>query len=310
MPKNFKDGNFAMAELARPSLRADEKQSINAHDDVERCATTGDSPTDLDRPQKGNRDREGDVHGSRRWDNRIGSPRRDRHSRRDRGDRRRSRRSRSRTRSRSRERRRRNRSRSRDRRRRSYSRSRSRDRRRRYRSPSTSSRSRSPRPPLELLRVDAPAPAPMPTCLPLNSQALLSTSPFPNLVLPPNAAPNPATRSLRRLYVGGIPNPCFDFQLTEFLNSTLLALGLVSATGGPPILKCEITPGRNYAFIEFGDVANTTSCMQLDGIIYNGNPLRIKRPKDYVMPYGVSQCCALCNPLTESACDGLLLCDN
>lgn len=29
---------------------------------------------------------------------------------------------------------------------------------------------------------------------------------------------NQATRPMRRLYVGGIPQPCYDFMLTTFLN--------------------------------------------------------------------------------------------
>jgi hypothetical protein len=98
--------------------------------------------------------------------------------------------------------------------------------------------------------------------------------------------PAQATRSQRRLYVGGIPNPCFDFQLIEFLGSTLIALGLVANSGRLPIYKAEITQERSFAFVEFWDVADCTSCMQLDGIIYNGQALKIRRPKDYVMPYG------------------------
>ena len=98
--------------------------------------------------------------------------------------------------------------------------------------------------------------------------------------------PAPTTRSQRRLYVGGIPNPCFDFQLIEFLGSTLIALGLVANTGRLPIYKAEITQEKSFAFVEFWDVADCTACLQLDGIIYSGQALKIRRPKDYVMPYG------------------------
>ncbi len=103
----------------------------------------------------------------------------------------------------------------------------------------------------------------------------------PGMPIPPQV-----TRTHRRLYVGGIPNPCFDFQLIEFLGSTLIALGLVANSGRLPIYKAEITQERNFAFIEFWDVADCTACLQLDGIIYSGQALKIRRPKDYVMPYG------------------------
>lgn len=96
---------------------------------------------------------------------------------------------------------------------------------------------------------------------------------------------NPATRSLRRLYVGGIPNPCIDTQLSEFLSSTLVALGLVNTSsnaGRSPIMKCEVTNERGFAFVEFYDSSDCTACMQLDGIIYAGQPLRIRRPRDFV----------------------------
>ena len=98
--------------------------------------------------------------------------------------------------------------------------------------------------------------------------------------------PAQATRSARRLYVGGIPNPCIDFQLIEFLSSTLLALGLVANAGRYPIYKAEITQERGFAFVEFWDVSDCTACLQLDGIIYNGGALKLKRPKDYIMPFG------------------------
>lgn len=100
---------------------------------------------------------------------------------------------------------------------------------------------------------------------------------------------NPATRSSRRLYVGGIPRPCIDTQLSEFLSSTLIALGLVdtsSNAGRPPILKSHIYADRGFAFVEFYKIEDCNTCMQLDGIIYAGNPLKIGRPRDFVPPPG------------------------
>lgn len=68
-----------------------------------------------------------------------------------------------------------------------------------------------------------------------------------------------------------------------------MALGIVAVNAGrPPIIKVEVNNDRGFAFAEFWDVADCTACMQLDGIIYSGNPLRIRRPKDYIQPFGVS----------------------
>jgi len=67
-----------------------------------------------------------------------------------------------------------------------------------------------------------------------------------------------------------------------------VALGLVANTGRPPIFKCDVNQDRGFAFAEFWDINDCTSCMQLDGIIYNGHALKIKRPRDFILPMGVS----------------------
>lgn len=97
---------------------------------------------------------------------------------------------------------------------------------------------------------------------------------------------NQATRPARRLYVGGIPSPCYDFMLTTFLNQALMALGICQNAGKAPIIACQVTPERNFAFIEFSDTADATAALQLDGIPFRGNTLKIKRPKDYVAAFG------------------------
>lgn len=95
-----------------------------------------------------------------------------------------------------------------------------------------------------------------------------------------------ATRPARRLYVGGLPTPCYDYQLQTFLNQALVALGLCRTTGKMPIIQCTVTPERSFAFIEFADMMDATCALALDGIPYMGVTLKIKRPKDYTPPYG------------------------
>ena len=95
-------------------------------------------------------------------------------------------------------------------------------------------------------------------------------------------APSQATRPQRRLYVGGLPTPCYDFQLTAFLNQALVASGICSPIPGKvPIIGCQLTAEKNFAFIEFGDVPDCTAALQLDGIPYMGSVLKIKRPKEF-----------------------------
>ncbi|PSC70371.1 RNA binding [Micractinium conductrix] len=231
--------------------------------------------------------------------------------------RRRSSRSRSRDRRRRRSRspggsRRRSRSRSRDRRRSRRSRSRSRDRRRR--SPSREKVVIERAPVYEIERV-RPDPVAMHLVMPgmAGMPGMPTMMPgMPNMAMMPGMAVNPMmpnmmagmpnlagaaaqrtagsnlnqmTRPMRRLYVGGLPIPCYDFMLSTFLNQALMALG-IAAPGKAPIVNCQVTPDRNFAFVEFADVSDATAALQLDGIPFRGQALKIKRPKDYAVPFG------------------------
>jgi hypothetical protein len=44
---------------------------------------------------------------------------------------------------------------------------------------------------------------------------------------------------------------------------------------------------RNFAFIEFFDVVDCTKALALDGIPYQGHPLKIRRPRDFQRPVGL-----------------------
>ncbi|KAL1284461.1 Splicing factor U2AFsubunit [Trichinella pseudospiralis] len=50
---------------------------------------------------------------------------------------------------------------------------------------------------------------------------------------------------------------------------------------GNPILACQINLDKNFAFIEFRSIAETTAAMAFDGINYQGQSLKIRRPRDY-----------------------------
>jgi hypothetical protein len=63
------------------------------------------------------------------------------------------------------------------------------------------------------------------------------------------------------LYVGGLPQPCYDFMLTTFLNQALMALGICQVQGKAPIVACQVTPERNFAFVEFGCVHCCTAAL-------------------------------------------------
>ncbi|CAH0701128.1 hypothetical protein PYW07_017033 [Mythimna separata] len=178
---------------------------------------------------------------------------------------------------------RRRRSRSRERRR---SRSRSRERRekpaRRSRSRSQSKRSRRRKPSLYW---DVPPPG-FEHITPLQYKAMQAAGQIPaNIVAdtPQAAVPvvgSTITRQARRLYVGNIPFGVTEEETMEFFNQQMHLSGLAQAAGNP-VLACQINLDKNFAFLEFRSIDETTQAMAFDGINFKGQSLKIRRPHDY-----------------------------
>lgn len=94
------------------------------------------------------------------------------------------------------------------------------------------------------------------------------------------SGPPAVTRQARRLYVGNIPFGCTDAELIEFFRSNMEMLNFIKEPGSP-VLACQINLDKNYAFLEFRTVEETSSAMALDGILCKGQALKIRRPHDY-----------------------------
>ncbi|XP_063618605.1 splicing factor U2AF 50 kDa subunit [Cydia splendana] len=181
---------------------------------------------------------------------------------------------------------RRRRSRSRERRR---SRSRSRERREREKRPAksksrspTSKRSRRRKPSLYW---DVPPPG-FEHITPLQYKAMQAAGQIPaNIVAdtPQAAVPvvgSTITRQARRLYVGNIPFGVTEEETMEFFNQQMHLSGLAQAAGNP-VLACQINLDKNFAFLEFRSIDETTQAMAFDGINFKGQSLKIRRPHDY-----------------------------
>ncbi|KRX97981.1 Splicing factor U2AF 50 kDa subunit [Trichinella pseudospiralis] len=166
-----------------------------------------------------------------------------------------------------------------DRRRRSRSRERGRERRRssgRY----SRSRSRSPRR-RKYKYWDVP-PTGFEHITPAEYKALQAAGQIPRSSLQasvPVVGPSVTCQS-RRLYVGNIPFGCTEEAMMDFFNQQMHLCGLAQALGNP-ILACQINLDKNFAFIEFRSIAETTAAMAFDGINYQGQSLKIRRPRDY-----------------------------
>ncbi|KOB61878.1 U2 small nuclear ribonucleoprotein auxiliary factor 2 isoform 1 [Operophtera brumata] len=183
-------------------------------------------------------------------------------------------------------------------------RSRSRGERRRSRSPRSPQRERAERREKKRSRSKSPNPAskrsrrrkpslywdvPPPGfehITPLQYKAMQAAGQIPaNIVAdtPQAAVPvvgSTITRQARRLYVGNIPFGVTEEETMEFFNQQMHLSGLAQAAGNP-VLACQINLDKNFAFLEFRSIDETTQAMAFDGINFKGQSLKIRRPHDY-----------------------------
>eukprot|EP00299_Pterocystis_sp_00344_P016865 c8464_g1_i1.p1 GENE.c8464_g1_i1~~c8464_g1_i1.p1 ORF type:complete len:471 (-),score=108.89 c8464_g1_i1:383-1762(-) len=96
-------------------------------------------------------------------------------------------------------------------------------------------------------------------------------------LLPPTAQ---QTRQARRLYVGNVPPGVSELALMDFFNKTMMDAN-ATVMEGRPILNVEVNLEKNFAFMEFRTPEEASACIHFDGISFEGNTLRIRRPKDY-----------------------------
>lgn len=88
------------------------------------------------------------------------------------------------------------------------------------------------------------------------------------------------TRQARRLYVGNIPFGVTEDEMMAYFNDQMHLSALAQAAGNP-VLACQINLDKNFAFLEFRSIDETTQAMAFDGINFKGQSLKIRRPHDY-----------------------------
>ncbi|XP_052003565.1 splicing factor U2AF 65 kDa subunit-like isoform X2 [Xyrauchen texanus] len=121
--------------------------------------------------------------------------------------------------------------------------------------------------------------------------ALLPTMTPEGLSVTPTPVPvvgSQMTRQARRLYVGNIPFGITEESMMDFFNAQMRLGGLTQAPGNP-VLAVQINQDKNFAFLEFRSVDETTQAMAFDGIIFQGQSLKIRRPHDYQPLPGMSE---------------------
>ena len=95
--------------------------------------------------------------------------------------------------------------------------------------------------------------------------------------------PDVTTKTQRELFVGNTPVDTSEAVLIEFLNEAMRKVNLVTQPGNP-ILQCRVS--NKFAFIELRSVEETNACLNINGIPFMGNMLKVGRPTKYTGPPG------------------------
>ncbi|EYU43415.1 hypothetical protein MIMGU_mgv1a022682mg, partial [Erythranthe guttata] len=114
-----------------------------------------------------------------------------------------------------------------------------------------------------------------------------------------------ATRHARRVYVGGLPPLANEQTISRFFCHVMNAIGGNSAGPGDAVVNVYINHEKKFAFVEMRTVEEASNAMALDGIVFEGVSVRVRRPTDYnpslAAPLGPSQP----SPLLNLAAAGL-----
>ncbi|KAM3175824.1 U2 small nuclear RNA auxiliary factor 2 [Hymenolepis weldensis] len=129
------------------------------------------------------------------------------------------------------------------------------------------------------VNVYAAGQVPMPASTPNAPLTLNTNIPF---------AGSAVCRQARRLYVGNIPFTATEDNMMDFFNKQMKSQNLVQAEGNP-IIAVQINMEKNFAFLEFRSVDETTQGLALDGILFHDQALKLRRPRDYAPLPGVSE---------------------
>ncbi|GKU94567.1 hypothetical protein SLEP1_g8039 [Rubroshorea leprosula] len=99
-------------------------------------------------------------------------------------------------------------------------------------------------------------------------------------VMPVPAMTQQATRHARQVYVGGLPPTENEQSVAIFFNQVMAMIGGNTAGPGDAVVNVYINHEKKFAFVEMRSVAEASNAMALDGIIFEGAPVKVRRPTD------------------------------
>ena len=99
-------------------------------------------------------------------------------------------------------------------------------------------------------------------------------------------------RQARRLYVGNITLEGNEQNVKEFFDAKMREQGFavdkregaIDVQAPDPVVSVQVNHDKSYAFVEFRSPEEAISAMSFDGIVFQGQALKIRRPKDYIGP--------------------------
>ncbi|XP_021775299.1 splicing factor U2af large subunit B-like isoform X4 [Chenopodium quinoa] len=100
-------------------------------------------------------------------------------------------------------------------------------------------------------------------------------------IMPMQAMTQQATRHARRVYVGGLPPSANEQSVATFFSHVMAAIGGNTAGPGDAVVNVYINHEKKFAFVEMRSVEEASNAMALDGIIFEGTPVKVRRPSDY-----------------------------
>ncbi|XP_059659211.1 splicing factor U2af large subunit B-like isoform X3 [Cornus florida] len=100
-------------------------------------------------------------------------------------------------------------------------------------------------------------------------------------LMPAQAMTQQATRHARRVYVGGLPPLANEQSIATFFSGVMTAIGGNSACPGDAVVNVYINHEKKFAFVEMRTVEEASNAMALDGIVFEGVSVRVRRPTDY-----------------------------
>ncbi|KAM0825222.1 hypothetical protein ACQ4PT_021257 [Festuca glaucescens] len=123
-------------------------------------------------------------------------------------------------------------------------------------------------------------PAPIAGMLPNMQNMVPNMFNLPNLGQP-QPMTQQATRHARRVYVGGLSPSANEQTVAVFFNQVMAAIGGNTVGIGDAVVNVYINHDKKFAFVEMRSVEEASNAMALDGIVFDGAPVKVRRPTDY-----------------------------